>query len=100
VKFKLHYKVSTFSRRGKAAENRIKFNLNNRYGNYTDIVARIDEHEGGIEKMATGYKTMGCHVEAGNKFVCRQWAPGAQVIYFDMKIRIFVSEFQQHLYEN
>ena len=39
----------------------------------------MDEYEGGIQKMALGFKTLGCHVENDNTFVIREWAPGAQV---------------------
>jgi len=50
-----------------------------RYGNYEDILARMNEFEGGIQNMALGFKTLGCHVESDNTFVIREWAPGAQV---------------------
>jgi hypothetical protein len=50
-----------------------------RYGNFEDILSRINEYEGGIEKMALGFKSFGCHVENDNTFVVREWAPGAQV---------------------
>jgi 1,4-alpha-glucan branching enzyme len=48
-----------------------------RYGNFEDILARMEEVEGGILKMAEGYDYFGAHVEADNTFVMRQWAPGA-----------------------
>lgn len=51
-----------------------------RYGNFEDIVARINELEGGIKKFSLGFETMGCHVDEDNTFVMREWAPGAQVI--------------------
>jgi hypothetical protein len=50
-----------------------------RYGNFEDILSRIEEYEGGIEEMALGFKNFGCHVESDNTFVVREWAPGAQV---------------------
>ena len=43
---------------------------------------QMDQVEGGILKMAEGFKHFGCHVEADNSFVIRQWAPGAQVNLF------------------
>jgi hypothetical protein len=39
----------------------------------------MNEFEGGIQNMALGFKTLGCHVESDNTFVIREWAPGAQV---------------------
>ena len=55
-----------------------------RYGNFEDFLKRMEEVEGGVEKMSEAFKTMGCHVKDDNTFICRQWAPGAQV-----KIEIF-----------
>lgn len=48
-----------------------------RYGNYDDILKRMDEVENGIENMALGHNYFGCHVESDNSFTIRQWAPGA-----------------------
>ena len=50
-----------------------------RYGNFEDFLKRMEEVEGGVEKMSEAYKSMGCHVKDDNTFVCRQWAPAAQV---------------------
>jgi 1,4-alpha-glucan branching enzyme len=52
--------------------------LCSRYGNFEDIVKRIDEYEGGIENFALGYQSFGCHVEPDNTFVIKEWAPNAQ----------------------
>jgi len=48
-----------------------------RYGNYDDILKRMDDVENGIENMALGHNYFGCHVESDNSFTIRQWAPGA-----------------------
>lgn len=39
----------------------------------------MTEVEGGIENMALGYNTFGCHALDDGTFVSRQWAPGAEV---------------------
>ena len=36
----------------------------------------MNEQEDGIKNMALGHKYFGCHVNADNSFVIRQWAPG------------------------
>ena len=52
-----------------------------RYGNFEDILERMNTIEGGIEKMALGHEYFGAHVEQNNRFVMRQWAPGAQEMW-------------------
>jgi len=55
--------------------------IRRRYGNFEDFVKQLDAVEGGIDKFAEAYKTMGCHVESDGTFVCLQWAPAAQAIW-------------------
>jgi len=56
--------------------------LRRRYGNFEDMLTRMDKVEGGIEKMALGHEYFGAHVdEKDNSFVMRQWAPGAQEMW-------------------
>ena len=57
-----------------------------RYGNFDDILNRMNEHEDGIKNMALGHKYFGCHVNADNSFVIRQWAPGITLINLLKKI--------------
>jgi len=52
--------------------------IRRRYGNFEDFLKRMDEVEGGIDKMSRGYDYFGAHVEPDNTFVMRQWAPAAQ----------------------
>ena len=64
-----------------------------RYGNYEDIVARIENYEGGIENFSLGFQQMGCHVEEDNTFVIREWAPNAQVHFgLFLQLSAFMSE--------
>ena len=58
-----------------------------RYGNFDDILNRMNEHEDGIKNMALGHKYFGCHVNADNSFVIRQWAPGITLIKHLKKFR-------------
>ena len=61
--------------------------MHSRYGNFEDFLKRMDEVEGGIDKMSRGYDYFGAHVEPDNTFVMRQWAPAAQVGYiFDNQV--------------
>jgi len=55
--------------------------IRRRYGNFDDILNRMNEQEDGIKNMALGHKYFGCHVNADNSFVIRQWAPGAVEIW-------------------
>jgi len=55
--------------------------IRRRYGNYEDFLKRMDELEGGIEKMSRGFDYFGAHVEEDNTFVMRQWAPAAQAMW-------------------
>lgn len=55
--------------------------IRRRYGNFEDFLKRMEEVEGGIEKMAESYKTMGCHVDKDNNFICTQWIPAAQEVW-------------------
>ena len=48
-----------------------------RYGNFEDMLSRMNEVEGGIDKMALGHQFFGSHVNQDNSFINRQWAPGA-----------------------
>ena len=41
------------------------------------MLQRIEEMEGGIDKMALGHEYFGAHVGPDNTFIMRQWAPGA-----------------------
>ena len=52
-----------------------------RYGNFEDILRRMNNEEGGIAEMARGYNYFGCHVEEDNTFICRQWAPAAREMW-------------------
>ena len=58
-----------------------------RYGNFEDFLKRMDEVEGGIDKMSRGYDYFGAHVEPDNTFVMRQWAPAAQVRQYSIRVR-------------
>ena len=65
-----------------------------RYGNFEDFLKRMDEVEGGIDKMSRGYDYFGAHVEPDNTFVMRQWAPAAQVRQYS---KLFLNHFNQGL---
>jgi len=55
--------------------------LRRRYGNFEDMIHRMNQVEGGIEKMATGHHYFGAHCLQDNSFLMRQWCPGAQEMW-------------------
>ena len=55
--------------------------LYTRYGNFEDVIRRMEDIEGGIQEMAKGFNYFGCHVDEENTFTCRQWAPSAKEMW-------------------
>ena len=51
----------------------------------------MNEQEDGIKNMALGHKYFGCHVNADNSFVIRQWAPGKYTEFYKYDIHTYVN---------
>lgn len=54
--------------------------LRRRYGLFTDLLSRINQNEGGLEKFSRGYETFGIHRTPDNGIYMKEWAPGAEGI--------------------
>ena len=52
----------------------------NRYGCFTDLLSKINQNEGGIEKFSRGYEHFGIRRTHENGIYMKEWAPGAEGI--------------------
>ncbi|XP_041467197.1 1,4-alpha-glucan-branching enzyme-like [Lytechinus variegatus] len=55
--------------------------LRRRYGCFEQILASIEQNEGGLDEFTAGYKTHGLHRMEDGGVRCREWAPGAEAVY-------------------
>lgn len=52
-----------------------------RYAVMQDVMDKIKNEMGGLEKFTKSYNSYGIHINADNSVSCLEWAPGAQQLY-------------------
>ena len=51
-----------------------------RYGCFLDLLSKINQNEGGLEKFSRGYESFGIRRTPENGIYMKEWAPGAEGI--------------------
>ncbi|XP_044150047.1 1,4-alpha-glucan-branching enzyme [Bufo gargarizans] len=58
-----------------------KKDFQRRYTLFVQLLKKIDECEGGLEKFSRSYESFGIHTHPDGGIYCKEWAPGAEAMF-------------------